>query len=188
MVSRKLSDMRRIAPLLLALLSLCSCKLHDDYTGEPFIHLEYVVDGQRFEYEDWGFVSGNHFYAESSCRLWLEENPNGGSARFQLQSNYLTLSLDEQKSWFTDGNRYQLSDKDNAGQNYMKGQYGDATITGGWYMFTRKSSEPYCSYELHFQFTCDDGQSTFEATEGILQVGRRMQYIKKGELIKEGGN
>ena len=182
--------MRRFAPLLLALLCLCSCKLHDDYTGAPFIHLEYMVDGQRIEYEDWGFVYLNHFYAESSCCLWLEENPNGGSARFQLQSNYLTLSLNEQKSWFTEGARYTLSPKDNdtASQNYMKGQYGDATITGGWYMFTRKSSEPYCSYELHFQFTCDDGQSTFEATDGILQVGRRTQHLKKGELIKEGGN
>ena len=44
-------------------------------------------------------------------------------------------------------------------------------------------AEPYCRYEVRFEFTCQGEQRTFEITDGIIQVGRRFQADIKS-LIK----
>lgn len=174
--------MKKATCLLVMLLCLCSCRLYDKYTGEPFIGMEYTVDGERVEYEDWGKLYGTYsFYALSSGGLSLRNNPNGGEAHLSLTVEHISLNLGTPSTSFTDSRRYSIPSGED---NYYEGVYGNAAATEGWCYLTTKSSEPYCTYEVHFEFTCYDGQNTYRITDGCIRVGRRFQENIKG-LIKK---
>ena len=179
--------MKKVAFLFLFMLCLCSCRMHDDYTGEPFFKLMYTVDGKQASYEDWGQVEkyyfGSGFTSESyGSGLWLKENANGGEARFDLDIERLSLRLETRTPYFIEGERYDVA---SSGESRFAGNSGSALITAGWYCFSRKSSQPYCPYDLLFEFTCTDGQGLVtELKDGCIQVGRRFQRDIKG-LIKE---
>lgn len=178
--------MKKASCLLLALICLCGCRLHDDYTGEPFLRLEYTAEGDHAVYEDWGLRMGNSFgSACSGGGLQLKDNANGGQACFILDIERLDLYLESRVPYFTEGRKYDYKSAENGQGSFFEGSFGTARITDGWFLFTRRSSQPYCPYELHFEFNGKDGQGLpFSIKDGCIQVGRR--YRKDiGGLIKD---
>ena len=171
--------MKKAVCLLITLICLCSCALHDDYTGEPFVSLEYTVDENTVKYEDWGELFGygtNRFSPSSTGGLYLQSNPNGGEAHFVIETELITLNLETSAAYFTDSKRYSLTPQESS--------YGYVPATNGWCFLTTKSSEPYCTFEAHFEFDCSDGQNVYHITDGCIRVGRRFQKDIQG-LIKK---
>lgn len=184
--------MRKTVLLLLALSFLAGCRPHDDYTGEPCIHMEYTVDGEHYVYEDWGHIapgyilSSGRFEPDSEGGLSSKSAGEGQStACFDLRSNGIQLRLESPQSFFVDGRQYQYKqDPQKQGLDLcVLYKPEKAAMTEGRYSFSRKCSEPYCRYEVRFEFTCQGEQRTFEITDGIIQVGRRFQADIKS-LIK----
>ena len=179
--------------MLSALLCLTGCRLHDDYTGEPFFRLEYTVEGEHYVYEDWGHIqpgyllSSSYFEPDSFNTGLYSRNAdaNESVAFFSMQTLYLSLFLASDWRFFTDGKRYTYNeDLQKQGLEGCTLYYPrDARITGGWYSLTRNSSEPYGVYDVRFEFTCRDGEGDFMLSDGIIKVGRRLQRDVKS-LIK----
>ena len=169
---------------------LSGCRLHDKYTGEPFIHLEYTVEGEHFVYEDWGVLWGPRSFGARSGGGGLQSrkiDANESQARFGLVTDYITLWLPCDWRFFTDGKRYEYkADPQSNRPNtcILDIPENSARMTKGWYTLTRNSTEPYCTYEVHFEFTCRGEQREFEVTDGIIQVGRRFQENGVESLIK----
>lgn len=185
--------MRRVAIVLFALISLTGCRLHDDYTGEPFFRLEYTVEGEHFVYEDWGRIERgflNSSFAPVSFGTGLYSrsvDANESVACFELWSSYLSLRLESDWRFFTDGKRYEYREdpqKQGLDGNTLH-EPQEARITEGWYSFTRKCSEPYGVYEICFGFKCHGNDGFFEITDGIIKVGRRLQADVKDFIKSE---
>ena len=181
--------MRKAATLLIALFCFTGC-LHDNYTGEPFIHMEYTAYGVRYEYEDWGRMWGVWSFGPISGGNGLQSkqiDANESQARFGLQTDNLTLWLPCDWRFYTDGKRYEYKADPQSNRPYtcILDVPETARMTKGWYILTRKSTEPYCTYEIHFEFTCNGEQGPFEITDGIIQVGRRFQSTNVKEFIKD---
>lgn len=180
--------MRKTLLLLFAMTCLAGC-IHDDFTGEPFIHLEYTVNGERFEYEDWGEMRSDRVFGPVSQGQGLQPkqiDANESQARFGLETPNLTLWLPCDWRFYTDGKRYEYKTDPQSRRPYtcILDVPQTARITKGWYILTRKSTEPYCTYEIHFEFTCDGGQGEFEVKDGIIQVGRRFQRERITDFIR----
>ncbi|MBR4826937.1 MAG: hypothetical protein IKZ91_03530 [Bacteroidales bacterium] len=181
--------MRKAVLLLLAALSLTACRLHDKYTGEPFIHLEYTVGGERFVYEDWGVMWSSYYFGAESGGAGLQHkqiDANTTQARFGLETDYLTLWLPCDKPYYTDGKVYEYKYDPQSRRPYtcILDVPQTGRLTKGHYSLTRKCSKPYCTYEVHFEFTCKGGQGDFEVTDGVIQVGRRFQEKDISNFIK----
>ena len=184
--------MKRIVLLFLALSCLASCRLHDDYTGEPFIHLEYTVGSERFVFEDWGHIYpgflSDSFGPYSQCSLYSQQVAfNQSIATLSLSSDCLNLYLESDRHFFTDGKRYVYKESPQKEACSLI-QPKQGTAMSGWYSLTRKCTEPYCSYDVHFEFTCRNGEEEFEITDGILQVGRRCRQSGVKNFIKNEDN
>ncbi len=183
--------MKKIVFLILALSFLTSCRLHDKYTGEPLIHIEYTVDGEHFVYEDWGHIEAgflsDRFKADSKGNLRSQiVDANESIAVLALDTSCISLYLESDWRFFTDSKRYEY--KEDPQKQGLDGckliQPKQGTITGGWYTLTRKCVEPYCTYDLHFEFTGRNSEGEFAITDGIIQVGRRFQQTGVDGLIR----
>lgn len=178
--------MKKYFFLLSALLCLGACKLHDDYTGEPFVRLEYTLDNEHTVYEDWGRMLGTAFGPVCSGSLQtVELGQNESIVRFSLYSPLLELVFDNDRGGFTDGRRYDYSPYEWSEPCVLYSE--QAKAIGGWYIFTKKVTEPYCPYEVHFELTFSDGKRNYELTDGCIQMGRRMRGAGSKSLIKKPG-
>ena len=184
--------MRKTVLSALVLLCLAGCKMHDDYTGEPFIHLEYTMNGEHCVYEDWGRTERSFlgsYYAPISggdgLNYW-EPADNQGYILFTLNNKHLSFQLMDNQPYFVDGRRYQFKPADESG-SFPCSIYKpvEIRIDEGWFSFTRYTTEPYCRYDIHFECRGVKDDQSYEVTEGIIQVGRRFQHNDVKGLIKK---
>ena len=178
--------MRKLWTLAFALLCLTGCRLHDDYTGEPFIRLEYTVNGEHFIWEDWGYVHSyilsSEFISNSHGGLFLNDvNKENCFTVFQLANSYLSFELNSPEQCFYEGLRYELDSR----SSFSIRKPDALTFTGGWFFFTRHTVEPYCKFDMHFEFWGTQNGHTYRVTEGVIQVGRRFQRTDISNLIKK---
>lgn len=182
--------MKRIFILLLTLFCLSACRTHDDYTGEPCVSMEYKIDGEQVCFEDWGRiingVLGDSFQPLSFGRgLWQECTPDDTVACFELQLKSLSLKLKSDKKVFVNEKRYlfEVGEEGLKPGNYVYVGSERVWFVNGWFSLQRYSKNPYCCYEVHFEFTGKGANGTFELTDGRIEMGRRFQYIDSRKLI-----
>ena len=169
--------------LLLAFLCLTGCKLHDNYTGEPFIRVEYTVDGKHYEYEDWGKLGPGYLFMKESFEplsggglstIYVDEQSS--VARFLISNEFLFLNLESPDKDFIDGRKYEITPflfQEPSPSHFTVP--AKANVTSGWFSLHRKTVEPYCVYDVRFEFHCKGPNAEYDVTEGIVQVGRRFQ-------------
>ncbi len=183
--------MRKAAIIILSLVCLVGCKLHDDYTGEPFLHMEYTLDGEHHVYEDWGHVLSGFFrnsfgaVSRGDGLGLLTLDVNESIACFDLGTEKLGLYVESNKPFFIDGKRYDYYHREGTKVcYYLESQR--VVLTEGWYSFTRHTVEPYCSFDFRFEFHGSDSDGMpVDVTEGIIQVGRRFQRGDISGLVKK---
>ena len=177
--------MKRVAVLFLFLFCLTACVWRDNFPGEPCVRLEYTVNGERVTYEDWGGWQSGLFSKSYRPRtegsgLTLSSSGNQGVASFVLYNGWIKFRASSDRAYFLDSKRYPCKDAEillNCKGFFYK-------PLDGWYCFTRNTSEPYCRYDVHFEFTAEGPNETYVITDGVLQVGRRFQSAEVKNLIK----
>lgn len=177
---------------LLSLLCLAGCRLHDDYTGEPYIRIEYTLNGEHQIYEDWGHeevgLLSNFFVPYTTGRglslLNLAENES--VAFFELHTRTIFLYLESNKPYFIDGKQYVYYQREGT-SGCCVASYPYTALSEGWFSITRHTTEPYCRFDLSFELHGMDGNQPVDITEGIIQVGRRFQKGSISGLIKKEG-
>ena len=184
--------MRRIIALMIAAACLAACRPYDTYTGEPYVHMEYTIDGQHYVFEDWGHLEnvlfGSHMSPDSyGGGLKLQQmDINESVAFFELETKEMVLRFASNKLYFIDGMRYEYSNMIDAVKSYLR-QPEEAIVTGGWFSLTRHTAEPYCRYDVLFELHAWGADREYDITDGIVQVGRRFQDSDITNLIKTEG-
>ena len=181
--------MRSIIAILIAAVCLAACRPDNTYTGEPYIHMEYTVDGQHYVAEDWGRLEktflGYDMFSNCSgggLRL-LQLDINESVAVFELGTKELSLRLESDRPYFIDGRRYEYFQRIDAAESFLC-RPANATVTKGWFSLTRHTTEPYCRYDVMFELHAEGTDGDYEITDGIIQVGRRFQRYDVSSLIK----
>ncbi len=178
--------MRRIVAVFIAAICLAACKPDNTYTGEPFVHIEYTVDGQHYVYEDWGhleYYSMEPYSFGSGIRL-LNLSSNQSVAIFELKTNDMSLLLASNGPVFIDGRRYEYYYLQNTKHSTFR-LPADAVVSDGWFSITRHTTEPYCRYDVRFELHANGNNREYDITDGIIQVGRRFQGNDVKNLIKQ---
>lgn len=178
--------MRKLWILAFALLWLTGCSLHDEYTGEPFIRLEYTVNGEHFIWEDWGHVQSyflsSDFVSDSYGALYLNDvNKENCFTVFQMANTYLSFELNSPEQCFYEGLKYELDSRSQFSIHLPE----NVPMTEGWFFFTRHTAEPYCKFDMRFEFRGTQNGQPYRVSEGVIQVGRRFQRTDISNLIKK---
>ena len=126
------------------------------------------------------FISTVYRPHSEGAGLYSNTAGNQGVASFSLYNELVDFYVSSDRAYFLDSKRYSRKD---AGI-YIHLQEGTIQAKEGWYCFTRNTSEPYCRYEVHFEFTCQGQYGTYEITDGVIQVGRRFQSAEVKNLIR----
>ena len=169
---------------------MTGCSPHSDYTGEPCIHLEYTIGDTHYVYEDWGTIEprlfGSAYVPESGGPgLYMELlTENQSVACIDLYNLYMSLHLESTRTYFIDGKKYEYHPADADEMNCLY-KPEPMKVTDGWFSITKKTAEPYCRYDIRFEFKCQNGQQqVFDVTDGYIQVGRRFQSSDVRSMIK----
>ena len=176
--------MKRVIIILFALLWFTGCR--SIYNGEPFTRIEYTLNGDRFVYEYWGYIyGGSHFDSESKASLYLDSRtPNEETCRFSFSSQYISLQFEVPGLYLIDGQRYDYYPRIGS-FSCLLNKPQEVVLTSGWFSMTRHTVEPYCRYDVHFELHGEDAGNSIDITDGIIQVGRRMDASDISGIIKK---